>query len=271
MIVDQNTKISKVISENEKAIDAIVSINKHFRKLKNPILRKVLASRVTVKDAAKIGDVGVDEFLQKLADIGMEVTYSEKMPESITAETPTKAFEILPEKLVKLDVRPTINSGADPFSEIMAVIKTLQGGQILKIINVFEPIPLMNVLEKKGFESFTEKVESNEFHTYFKKTEVINYTENYDTELSSLDNFDTKMVDFGSNLVEIDVRHLEMPEPMITILNTLTTLPENHALFVHHKKVPQFLLPELKTRNLQWLIKEIEEGYVQMLIFKKSK
>jgi hypothetical protein len=82
------------------------------------------------------------------------------------------------------------------------------------------------------------------------------------------DDFDTKMVDFGSNLVEIDVRQLEMPEPMVTILNALTTLPENHALFVHHKKVPQFLLPELKTRNMTWLTKDMEEGYVQMLIWK---
>lgn len=268
MIIDQHTKISKVIQENEKAIDAIASINKHFKKLQNPILRKVLASRVTVTDASKIGGVSVTEFLQKLADIGMEVSFPEAISVEKIMEIPIQKFELDEEMLVTLDVRPTINSGADPFSDINTKIKTLQNGQILQIINVFEPIPLMDVLEKKGFESFTIKMDTNEFHTYFKKTEMDLITESYEVGLPILDDFDTKMVDFGSNFVEIDVRHLEMPEPMVTILDKLVALPENHALFVHHKKVPQFLLPELKTRNLQWLSKEINEGYVQLLIWK---
>ena len=268
MIIDQNTKISKVIGQNERAIEAIASINKHFKKLQNPILRKVLASRVTVKDAAGIGGVSVDAFLQKLADIGMQVAFTEKNSDTTLPEIPKRKFELTPEWMVQLDVRPTIDSGADPFSEIMAVTKTLQKDQILEIINVFEPIPLMNVLENQGFESFTEVHTANEFHTYFKKTGKILKTESFKIGLPVFDDFDTKMVDFGSNLVEMDVRQLEMPEPMVTILNALTTLPENHALFVHHKKVPQFLLPELKTRNMTWLTKEMEDGYVQMLIWK---
>jgi len=268
MIIDQHTKISKVIQQNDKAIEAIADINKHFKKLQNPILRKVLASRVTVKDAAGIGGVSVDEFLKKLADIGMVVAFSGKESSSKPMENANRKFELIPDLIVKLDVRPTIESGADPFSEIMAATKILQEGQILEIINVFEPIPLMDVLGKQGFESFTEVHAANEFHTYFKKNGNNLKTKSYEIELPVLDNFDTKMVDFGSNLVEIDVRQLEMPEPMVTILDNLVTLPENHALFVHHKKIPQFLLPEIKTRNLQWLTKEIEEGYVQMLIWK---
>lgn len=268
MVIDQYTKISKVIQENKHAIDAIASINKHFKKLQNPILRKVLASRVTVKDAAGIGGVSVDEFLKILAQIGMEVSFAENKSDSKPEKNLSRKFDLLPELLVKLDVRSTVDSGADPFSEIMAITKTLQEGHILEIINVFEPIPLMNVLGNQGFESFTEVHAANEFHTYFKKSGKKLKTETYAIGLPVLDDFDTKMVDFGSNLVEIDVRQLEMPEPMVTILDNLVTLPENHALFVHHKKVPQFLLPELKTRNMKWLTKDIEEGYVQILIWK---
>lgn len=267
MTIDQNTKISKVIAENPKAIDAIVSINKHFKKLQNPILRKVLAPRVTVKDAAGIGGVSVNVFLQKLADIGMSVQIppSNKSEPIETNELP---FELIQDKIVPLDVRPTIERGADPFSDIMAKIKDLQPDQILKVINVFEPIPLMNVLGNKGFASFTEKVNNNEFHTFFKKTGSEKKPDTYEIGLPILDNFDSKMLDFGSNLMEIDVRDLEMPEPMTKILETLSILPENHVLFVHHKKVPQFLLPELKSRHFHWLTKDIEEGYVQLLIWK---
>lgn len=55
MVVNRDTRISKLIDENYDVIDTIVSINKHFRKLKNPVLRRVLAPRVSVADAAKKG------------------------------------------------------------------------------------------------------------------------------------------------------------------------------------------------------------------------
>ena len=81
--------------------------------------------------------------------------------------------------------------------------------------------------------------------------------------------FEEKLVSFGGNIKEIDVRHLEMPEPMVTILKELESLPENFVLFVIHKKVPQFLLPELKSRNYSWMHKDIEQGLTHILIYKE--
>lgn len=52
MKINRQTKISAIIRHNSAAIEAI---NPHFNKLRNPILRKVLAPRVTVEDAALIG------------------------------------------------------------------------------------------------------------------------------------------------------------------------------------------------------------------------
>src|SRR5690606_17884310 len=72
-----------------------------------------------------------------------------------------------------------------------------------------------------------------------------------------------------NNFKEIDVRDLEMPLPMVTILDEVADLKENEALFVHHKKVPQYLLPELEERNCHTLIAEIEEGNVKLFIHKK--
>ena len=61
-----------------------------------------------------------------------------------------------------------------------------------------------------------------------------------------------------------------MPMPMMTILETLETLPEQKALYVHHKRIPVFLLTELKERNFEYRIKEIQEGEVYLLIFKHT-
>ena len=76
MKVTENTKISHLIKENKGVIDVIAGINKHFRKLKNPILCKMLASRVTITEAARIGKVEVNYFLKKLEDFGYTVEYA---------------------------------------------------------------------------------------------------------------------------------------------------------------------------------------------------
>ena len=61
-----------------------------------------------------------------------------------------------------------------------------------------------------------------------------------------------------------------MPMPMLTILDELEHLPENMALFVYHKRIPVFLLPELQERKYDYRIKEISDGNVNLLIFKAS-
>src|SRR5690554_6436949 len=68
-----NTKVSKVIKENKEAIEAIVSLNPHFTKLRNPVLRRLLAPRVNLAEAAKIGKCDVDEMLNALVAIGFEL------------------------------------------------------------------------------------------------------------------------------------------------------------------------------------------------------
>ena len=76
--------------------------------------------------------------------------------------------KIHPDKFIKLDVRPTIDSGKDPFLEIMETIKTLKDDDVLHLINSFEPMPLYSVLGNKGFEHWTENVDGV-FNVYFFK------------------------------------------------------------------------------------------------------
>jgi hypothetical protein len=61
-----------------------------------------------------------------------------------------------------------------------------------------------------------------------------------------------------------------MPQPMQTILAELKTLPGNHALYVHHKRVPVYLLEELADKDYEVHIRNIEEGNVKLLIYKRQ-
>ncbi len=268
MKVTRNSKISRILRENRNAVDTIASINKHFKKLNNPVLRRVLAPRVTIKDAAKIGNISINEFLKRLENIGFDVVYDNESAINASSDEKNKPNTTI-SKLIKLDVRPIMETGADPFSEIMGALKEMKDDETLELINIFEPVPIIQILQEKGYQSWTEKKSDNEYHTYFTK-EVHTSHKDIVTQMPiSEGSFEEKLLSFGSNLKEIDVRLLEMPEPMVNILKAIETLPENHVLLVNHKKVPQFLLPELKSRNYTWIHKDIEPGLTQLLIFKK--
>ena len=145
--------ISALIKENPDVIEAIVSINKHFEKLRNPILRKILASRVTIADAAKIGGTTIQIIFEKLAPLGFFCEEGNSKNIENVNFVP-EFFKTLTKKyLEELDVRKDLDSGKDPFNKIMDVLAQLPDKYTLKIINTFEPIPLIHLLQKKGYSS----------------------------------------------------------------------------------------------------------------------
>lgn len=269
MKISSKTKISVLIQENEAAIEVIASINKNFNKLRNPFLRKLLAPRVSIADAAKIGGVNVQEMLERLKGIGFELD-SEFDSGEPTQENSidNKSIHMKKDKVVDLDVRPILAGGEDPFKKIMAKLKTLNDGETLRIINTFEPIPLLNILKTKGYEYETERPENGVVHTYLQQSgkEVEDTAD--EAQSTAEPSYDSILEKYKGLMTEIDVRDLEMPLPMVTILEALESVNSGHALFVNHKKLPQYLLPELKERDYKWVSKEIEEGDLKLIIFK---
>lgn len=262
MKINKHTKIKAFITK--ESIESIQHINSSFKKLDTWTIEKYASSGVDVKDLAKAGGILSNNFLTHLKKLGFEVEYDSDNAQQTGIKEKIKLDKL---KIVPLDVRPTIAAGNDPFSEIMQAISLLQEDETLQIINIFVPFPLINVLEGRGFKSWTNTISDKEHHTFFTKANTATSPVVEKKETSEGD-FDTKLASFGDKVKEIDVRHLEMPEPMVTILEKLETLPENHVLLVNHKKVPQFLLPELKSRNYQWMYKEIEVGHLLFIVFK---
>lgn len=266
MTLHANTKIALVLNQNAKALEAIISIHPRFEKLRNPLLRKVMAGRTTLAAASKIGGCSVEDIFRKLEPLGFEIDRSTQAVKESKKPVPAFITSIKKEQLIELDVRPVIAGGSDPLNIIMQKIKTVVPEQILKIINTFEPTPLILMLEKKGFEIYVDRISDHLVETYFHKTEKNNSTE-IKTKQPTANNWEHVLQKFGHNIQKIDVRHLEMPQPMLTILEALDHLANGTALYVYHKRIPVFLLPELAQRGFEYRIKEVKDGEVHLLIF----
>ncbi len=267
MKINAQTKISDIIRENKDVIDVIATINKHFKKLKNPILRKVLAPRVTVADAAKIGGIDIDVLLNRLSSIGFDTERIEK--ENTGSSKPENNY-FEGKEIVELDARIDLEKGIDPFKSIMSSIKELPENNVLKIINTFEPLPMIKILSEKGY-AFKVERDNDIVYTYFTKISGKTVENNLPVELIEDDEelFDKVYNNYNGNIKEVDVRDLEMPLPMVTILQEIENLPKGSALYVHHKRIPQFLLKELQERGYNLVGNKIDEANTKLIIYKK--
>lgn len=264
-MITKDMKVSQVLADYPETVNVFLQISPHFKKLNNKVLRKTLASRVTIQQAASIAGVELNKLLYELnKSINKEIQIDnffqeEKMNQTI--EKPEILNSISDDKIIKLDVRPILNSGKDPFLDIMNKVKSLEIEQVLMIINSFEPVPLYSVLGNKGFEHWTEKI-NDEIRVYFFKTNPANKT---------LDNNVQAEKDLSEfeNVIEIDVRELPPPEPMMKIFEKLPEVDDETILLVHHHREPVMLYPKLEDRGFEAVSNKIEDNYYKVLIFKK--
>lgn len=68
-----------------------------------------------------------------------------------------------PEADRELDVREI---DGEPFGDIVTVLEQLPADESLLLINSFEPKPLYQVFEKRGFQYETTNPESDRWHIY---------------------------------------------------------------------------------------------------------
>jgi uncharacterized protein (DUF2249 family) len=160
---------------------------------------------------------------------------------------------------VELDVRPILQGGTDPLKTILRAVEQLAPSQYLHLINSFEPIPLYTVLGKRGFDHFTEPREGA-FHVHFYRR--LPTPEKMPPAPSSSD------IPAREKTIELDVRQLAPPEPMMRILETLPQVDEKTMLLVHHHREPLYLYEKLQAREYKWNLQKIDENYYHLRIWK---
>lgn len=260
--IQPSTKISELIQIDKRAIEAIALLSKPLEKLRNPLLRKLMASKVSISEASHMGKISLEDFKKALLPLDIELDLTKVDSPSTNEKKPAWLETMPPKELTTFNVVPIIDQGSDPLKQIMAEWKKINPGEVLCIVNTFLPTPLINLLKEnqaKDVYSFQDKHDSL-FYSYFlkKPKEELSEKKSEDktkaTELSlhSEESFKSLVSSYPSSKIKtLDVRHLEMPLPMQTILQELGTLEKEQVLFVHHKRIPYYLLEELRDSKFQ--------------------
>jgi len=264
-MITKDWKVAKVLDAYPETLDAFIEVSPHFSKLKNKVLRKTIARRVTLDQAARVGGVDLNTLLIKLnRKAGFDVD-SLPLKNSESSDSIRAVHEPpLPDRAeVTLDVRPIIESGTDPFKTIMKTVKEMNDNEMLHLINSFEPVPLYSVMQTKGYTYSSEK-HGDEWHIWFwKKEESGKHIVAEVVKTSGDENKPAERIE------ELDVRGMEPPQPMVTILETLNRLDENTTLLVHHHREPVLLYDKLEELGFKAEAEKIDEQYYKIIIKKK--
>lgn len=195
-------------------------------------------------------------------------------------ERPAAVAGVPGDRIVHLDVREDLREGREPFSRIMAARQEVPEGGVLCLRAIFEPVPLYRVMERQGFTHHTERLADDDWRVWFLSEggdavrERVSAPASTDGSTGAASEAtpdatgtpDAPDTPDATDVVVLDVRGLEPPEPMVRTLEALESLPEGHTLLQINVRVPQFLLPRLEERGFVYEIREQAPDLVRVFI-----
>lgn len=263
--IQANWKISDVLKRYPELLETIVGLSPAFSRLHNPVLRRVQARLVTVEQAAQIAGINANDItmqLNRAAGIEPPAIIQGDVTSQVSSQTEPEWAQTA-RVGVDLDVRPLHERGEEPFGAIMEAARKVGPGEILRLRNSFEPVPLYDLLHMRGFKHLTRQLASDDWEILFFNTSakaakrpVAQPTEPPTSSWT------------GDETITIDVSELVPPEPMMRILSALEEMTPGKTLLVHHVRRPMFLYPQLDDLGYTHETRDLGPVGVEILIHK---
>lgn len=169
LIITPKTKVLQAIEAYPQLEGILISYVPAFEKLKNPVLRRTVAKIATLQQAAAIGNVKVEDLINRLrAEIGQDL-FTQNDNHMYVTETPAWFNESL--IAAELDARPMLAAGEHPVNQVMADLKMLENGKIYKLTAPFLPAPLIDKASSMNYAHWMKKEDDGSYTIYFIATQ----------------------------------------------------------------------------------------------------
>lgn len=245
------SRLSDVLKECPDALRRLAGISPRLA----PLLEaeaKPLPGLVRLGELARMAELPLETVIAVLrgdAASALSPPTGERRAEEAFAEEATA---------IRLDVRPMLAAGKEPFSAIMAEAARVPEGGALLLDAPFDPVPLRRVLAGKGFASQGRRIAEGHWRVCFRRGVV-------PVAAASRRSGESWVEADGLHL---DVRGLEPPQPMVQIL-ALVDSGEADSIVVHHERDPIFLYPELEERGWRCRILAEVPGEVRLKLSRR--
>ena len=165
-----STKVGALLDRYPQLEEILIGLAPPFKKLRNPLVRKGVAKVASLKQAAAVGGLPVEELVNKLrAAVGQEATASEDASGSIAYFSGQPEWFAASRIVLSIDER-----AADPNKmPIVAVLQKavrLQAGEMLELVTTFLPAPGIEIMKRKGLRVWSVQREPELIRTYVSKS-----------------------------------------------------------------------------------------------------
>lgn len=162
-------------------------------------------------------------------------------------------------KIITLDVRPDFRSGRHPCDKIKNAIGNVGADETLRLLVPFEPVPLYEVAASKGLHHAARQSPDGDWEVLFTHNSVPIPKPATAAPPVTACGCGCSATEPGE-IVDVDARGLEPPQPMVKILETLATLPTDAALRARTDRRPMHLYPMLTARGFAGKSEEQSDG-----------
>ena len=265
---DADSLIADVIAADPGVVDRLAALHPTFRRLREREGRETVGRMATLRDAAQIAAVPVAVVL---AAVNGEIPApcAAGRWDGKEEQRPAWMDRFNEAAARRIDVRPILADGHDPFSEIMAVADKVPVAGGLMIDAPFNPSPLRQVLGRRGFVSYAQPITAHHWRLFLLHDETEEAAQPPQPPQPP-----TATTDLGAKVwrtddgVHIDVRGLERPRPMIAILSLIDGSGHEGVVVAHLEREPVFLYPELAERGWSHALAPGEPGDVRLVLSK---
>jgi uncharacterized protein (DUF2249 family) len=256
-------KIAEVLKAHPQLLDVFTAQSDEFKRLHNPVLRQVFARLTSVSQAARVAGVDERALLKALNE-----AIGENMPQGIEEqerEQRESEGSALPDWLdparvtVTLDTREDQRRGEEPFHRIMDAAQQVKPGDIMLLRNTFDPLPLYDVLGKLGFEGWGRQIGERDWEVFFGRVK---------TRKTESRGPSPARTGQPAQVIELDNRGLEPPQPLVRIMNALAEMGDEDILVATMPHRPMHLYPILEERGYSHHTEDLPDGGAKVVIKK---
>ncbi len=155
------TKLFDILEEYPDLESQIINIAPPFKNLKNPVLRRTVGKLATLERVAQIGGLNTDDFVNTLRQrVGLP-PLEEATKTKISFHTDEPDW-IKKNPEVEIDGSEMLDRGEHPVGLINKLMKDFKNGQVILLTTNFEPLPLIDAMEKQNYKVHIKKADDSD-------------------------------------------------------------------------------------------------------------
>lgn len=166
LLITPKTKVGEMLDKYPQLEEMLTELSPAFKKLKNPVIRKTIGKVATLQQAAALGNIPVIVLINTLRfSIGQKLSTETDNGMDLNFHQPSWFNEA--KVTVRFDASPVINSGDNPMHQVFNHLEKIRPGEIFLLITPFVPAPIIDLIMKKGYIHYCQKITEELIHTFF--------------------------------------------------------------------------------------------------------